>query len=156
MISSQDEVSHVNTLFSAYEKYEYGYLGNCSNWYIESIIYTTFLLYFNFKEKKAVSGKTPFFLICPFCTSYLIWLLRGQFCMEMFRFQLQYSQLKNSNPVFERFEFFNKTCFKVKVLKTFKIFNDCHINTCRSSKWRAFFKIPSTAFQRNLRSFFCF
>ena len=37
-------------------------------------------------------------------------------------------------------------CFKVKVLKTFETFIDCHIKTCRSLKRRAIMKIPSTIF----------
>ena len=41
---------------------------------------------------------------------------------------------------------FLKICFKVKVLKTFETFTDCHIKTCRSLKRRAILKIPSTAF----------
>ena len=32
---------------------------------------------------------------------------------------------------------FQKICFKVKVLKTFETFTDCHIKTCRSLKRRA-------------------
>ena len=39
---------------------------------------------------------------------------------------------------------FQKICFKVKVLKMFKISTDCHIKTCRSHKQRAILKIPST------------
>ena len=41
---------------------------------------------------------------------------------------------------------FLKICFKVKVLKMFKIFTDHHIKTCRSLKRRAILKIPSTVF----------
>ena len=41
---------------------------------------------------------------------------------------------------------FQKTCFKVKVLKTFKIPSGCHIKTCQNLIWRAIFKIPSTVF----------
>ena len=43
---------------------------------------------------------------------------------------------------------FQKIHFKVKVLKSFKIFSDCHIKVCRSLKWRAILKIPSTFFRR--------
>ena len=39
---------------------------------------------------------------------------------------------------------FLKICFKVKVLKMFKIFTDRHIKI--SLKWRAILKIPSTVF----------
>ena len=41
---------------------------------------------------------------------------------------------------------FQKICFKVKVLKSFKTFTDCRIKTCRPLKRRAILKIPSTAF----------
>ena len=37
---------------------------------------------------------------------------------------------------------------KVKVLKTFETFTDCHIKTCQSLKRRAILKIPSTVFRR--------
>ena len=37
-----------------------------------------------------------------------------------------------------------KICFKVKVLKTFKIFTDCHMKTCQSLKQRAILKVSST------------
>ena len=35
---------------------------------------------------------------------------------------------------------FQKICFKVKVLKTFKIFTDCHIKACRLSNGGLFWK----------------
>ena len=41
---------------------------------------------------------------------------------------------------------FQKICYKVKVLKTFKISTDCHVKTCRSLKWRAVLKILSNVF----------
>ena len=41
---------------------------------------------------------------------------------------------------------FQKVCFKVKILKTFETFTDCHIKTCPSLKRRAIFKIPITFF----------
>ena len=47
---------------------------------------------------------------------------------------------------------FEKICFKVKVLKTFRIFTDSQIKTCRSLKRRAILKIPSTVFEKNLYS----
>ena len=46
----------------------------------------------------------------------------------------------------KKFFVFQKICFEVKVLKTFKIFNDCHIKTCRSPKRRAILKIPRIIF----------
>ena len=41
---------------------------------------------------------------------------------------------------------FQNICFKVKVLKMFKITSDWHIKTCRPLKWRANLKIPSIIF----------
>ena len=41
---------------------------------------------------------------------------------------------------------FQKTSFKVKVLKMFKISSNCHIKTCPSLKRRTILKIPSTVF----------
>ena len=40
---------------------------------------------------------------------------------------------------------FQKICFKIKVLTTFKISIDVHIKTCRSLKRRAILKIPEAA-----------
>ena len=52
-----------------------------------------------FKKKKVVTGKTPLFVIGPFCS-------RRSVCLN----------------------------------------TDCHIKTCRSFRWRAILKIPSTGF----------
>ena len=76
--------------------------------------------------------------------------------MEMLRFQSQHVQQKIGTPVFSQSKIFVflKTCFKIKVLKTFKIFSHYHIKTFRSLKQRAFLKIPSTIFKRTYaRSF---
>ena len=43
---------------------------------------------------------------------------------------------------------FQKICLKFKVLKIFNIFTDRHIKTCRSLRWWAILKIPSTVFRR--------
>ena len=48
----------------------------------------------------------------------------------------------------EKVFIFQKTYFKVKVLKTFKMSTDCHIKTCWSLKQMGIFKIPSIVFKR--------
>ena len=58
----------------------------------------------NFQKNKVITGKTPFFVIGPFCTHHSIflnidWLLIMQFCMEMIRFESLSFQVKNSTPV---------------------------------------------------------
>ena len=109
-------------------------------------------------KNKVVTGKTSFFVIGAFCAHHFIclniWLLIWQFCMEVMRFQSQWFQLKNGTPVLLKNVFvFQKICFKVKVLKTFKIFIDCHIKTYQSLKRKAILKIPSTVFYKILCSF---
>ena len=67
--------------------------------------------------------------------------------MKMMSFQCKWFQPKNSTPVFgKRFSFSRKFAFKVKVLKTFETFTNCHIKTCRFLKRRAILKIPITLF----------
>ena len=48
-------------------KYEYGHL---DGWHIKSTLYTRFFLKLkqNFWKNEVVTGKTPFFVIGPFCT----------------------------------------------------------------------------------------
>ena len=61
---------------------------------------------------------------------------------------------KNSSSNFlKKVLVFQKTYFKVKVFKTFKISGDCLIKTCQSLKRRTISKISITIFQRNLKSF---
>ena len=48
---------------------------------------------------------------------------------------------------------FQRNCFKVKVLKTFKISTDFYIKTYQSLKRRAVLKVPRAIFQKNLCSF---
>ena len=59
-----------------------------------------------------------------------------------------------SSFFFKKVLVFKKTCFEVKILKTFKILSACHIKTCRSLKRMPILKIPSTAFERNIRPFY--
>ena len=50
----------------------------------------------------------------------------------------------NINDFLKKVLVSQKICFKVKVLKTFKISTDCHIKVGRSHKRRAILKIPIT------------
>ena len=63
------------------------------------------------------------------------WLLTGQFCIEMF--SIVALSTKKTILQFQKKKkvlVFQKTCFKVEVLKTLKISNDCHIKICQSHK----------------------
>ena len=57
------------------------------------------------------------------------------------------STKKSHSSFLKKFFVFQKICFRVKVLKSFQIFSDCHIKTCRSLKWRAILKIPVLFFR---------
>ena len=63
------------------------------------------------------------------------------------------STKKPSSSFMRKVFVFQKICFKIKVLKTFKIFTDCHIKLCRSLKERSVLKIPIAFLSKNLRSF---
>ena len=57
--------THPKINSSAHETYEYGYL---DNWYAKSDIDEVFIFELNFQKNKLVMGKTPLFVISPFCT----------------------------------------------------------------------------------------
>ena len=103
-------------------------------------------------------GKLHFFAIGSFVLTILFVLtlvsgmavLYGNDAISI----LVLSTKKQYSSFSEKVFLFQKICFKVKVLKTFKIFTDFHIKTWRSLKQTAILKIPSTAFERNL-CFFC-
>ena len=61
-------------------------------WLVHQInpLYEILELKQNFWKNKVIFGKTPLFLVDPFCTSHSIclhWLLTEQFCIETLRFQ---------------------------------------------------------------------
>ena len=87
-----------------------------------------------FEKYKVVTGKTPLFVIGPFCSPHSV-------CLNIDFWQSSF-QWKWCEKGFR----FPENCFKVEVLKTFETFTDCHIKTCRSLKRRAILKIPSTVF----------
>ena len=66
---------------------------------------------------------------------------------------LMRSTRKRSSSFLKKVFFSQKIYFKVKVLKMFKVFTDCHRKTCRSLKWKAILNIPSTSFSKKLCSF---
>ena len=104
----------------------------------------------NFQNNKVVTGKTPYFVIDPFRTPHSIYLniacdravLYGNVAFTI----LVLLTKKRYSSFLKKVFLFQKICFKVKVLKTFKISSDYHRKTCRSLKRRATLKIPSTVF----------
>ena len=97
-----------------------------------------------FPQKKVVSGKAPFFVIGPICTPHSLCLnigfwqssFVGKCCVSV----LVLSTRKQYSSILKKVFVFQKICFKVKVLKKFKI------KTCQSLKRRAILKILSTFF----------
>ena len=57
------------------------------------------------------------------------------------------SSKKRYSSVLKKILVFQKTCFKFKVMKTLKIFSDCHVKACRSLERRAILKIRSIFFR---------
>ena len=85
-----------------------------------------------FQRKKLVTGKTPFFVIGPFCTPYSILTLAsdrlalyGNVAFSI----LVLSTKKLYSSFLKRVSVSQKICLKVEVLKTFKISSDCHIKS---------------------------
>ena len=88
----------------------------------------------NFQKNKIVSDKTPLFPIGPFCTSRSIFLnivfdrsvFYGNvtFSIIVLRTKKWYSSF--SKKLFASW----KTCFKVRAMKTFKVFCNCQIKIC--------------------------
>ena len=101
---------------------------------IQQITLTYNSFYENLKLKnKVVTGKTPFFVIGPFCCHHFVLTLASDMAV-LYRNDalsiLVLSAKKRYSNFFEKGFRFQKICFKVKALKTFKIFTDCHIKTC--------------------------
>ena len=89
-----------------------------------------------FQKNKAVIGKTPLFVTGHLVDAILFVLtlasdkavLNGDDVFSI----LVVSTKKRCSSFLKKVLAFQKICFKVKVLKTFETFPDCHIKTCRS------------------------
>ena len=134
--------------------YEHEHLGCC---YIKSSLYKRFLNWNRiFKKSKVVTDKTQFFVIGPFRSHHSVCLSIGNWYGNFFgneAFSILVLSTKKTVHFLKKVLILQKICFKVKILKTFKIFTDCYIKACRPLKRRAILKTPSTAFQKNLWSF---
>ena len=102
-----------------------------------------------------VGGKRPFFVMDPFCTPHSVCLNIGFSLNILFWFIVLWTK-KLSFSFFKKVLVFQRTFFKVNILKTFKIPCDCHIKPCSSLKRRALLKIPRINFYRSTRSFYWF
>ena len=105
----------------------------------------------NFQKNKVSTGKTPFSVIGPICSIIILFVLRLAFDTAVFYGNnalsvLVFSTKRRVSSFLIKVFIFQKICFKVTILKTFKISTDCHIKICRSLKRRAILKIPSTVF----------
>ena len=69
-----------------------------------------------------------------------VWYGNDAFSILLFSTNKGYFSFVNKVFVFQ------KIYFKVRVLKTFKIFTDCYIKTCQSLKQRAILKTPINDF----------
>ena len=88
-----------------------------------------------FSKNKGVHGKTLFFWQGQFCTPHSICLLTlvfdKTFLYENVTFSiLILSSKKRYSSFLKKHLVFQKTCFKVKVMKLLKISGDYHVTTC--------------------------
>ena len=90
-------------------------------------------------------------MISPFCTPILFALPLASDMMALYgndAFSILVLTTKKRYSSFLKKVFvLQKICFKVKVLKTFKISTDCHIKACLSCKRRTILKIPGTVLE---------
>ena len=100
------------------------------------------------KKHKLATGRTPFFVLIYFVVTMLFVLTLALDIAVLYENDavliLVLSTKRRYSSFSKKAFVFHKICFKVKVLKTFKIFIDCYIKTCRSLKRRSILKIPST------------
>ena len=115
-------------------------------------LYEALILKLDFQKNYVVSGKFAFFVIGAFSTPHSPFILT---LLDFDRsvlygnvgFSIVVRSAKNRYSSFwKKVSVFQKTCFKVKTLKTFKVSRDCHIKICQSRKWRAILKIAGTLF----------
>ena len=110
-----------------------------------------------FQKNKVVTIKTAFFVVGSFCTSILFVLTLASDKATFYRnvlFSISATSNKRQYSNFWKKAFiFQKICFRVKVMKTFKISFDFHVKTYRSLKRRTILKIPGTVFKKSLCSF---
>ena len=106
-------------------------------------LWDIFILKQNFQKNKVIIGKTPLFVIGPFCNLNTgFWY--GNFVWKICIFNL--STKKWYFSFLKKVFVFQKFCIKIKVFKTFKISTECHTKSCWSLKLRACLKILSTVF----------
>ena len=83
------------------------------------------------KKKKVITGKTPFFVMGPFCTPPLA---LASDMTDLYRntalLFLVLSTKKWYSSFLKKVSVFQKIYFIDKVCKTFKTSSDCHIKTC--------------------------
>ena len=106
----------------------------------------------DFQKNKTVTSKTLFFVIGPFCSHHSncltlttdMTLLYGN---DAFSILLLLTK-KGFSSYLSKLFVFQKMCFKVKVLKTFKISTDCHIKNVDLSNEGPFWKALVSFFIR--------
>ena len=114
---------------TAYKKYEYGHLGL---WYTKLKLCKRFLHWNKILSlKKVVTGKPTFFVIDAICTHRSILALAFDMAVLYENDAvsiLVLSTKKRYSSYLKKIFIFQKICFKVKVLKSFKISRLSHKN----------------------------
>ena len=133
------------------KKNDYGHLVWYIMWYIKSTLYKRFLTWNKmFKKLNQLQAKLRSLWQAHFVVTILFVLALASDMAVLYEndtFSVFVLSTKKRYSSFSKKAFvFQKICSKVKVLKTFKIFTDCYIKTCRSLKRMAILKIPRTVF----------
>ena len=110
---------------------------------------SVFTLKLNFKKNVVISDKIPFSVLCTPHSAVSILVFHRGVLYENMTFLIIVLSTKRLLLYFFLFFIFQKTTFKVKALKTFRILSDCHMKICQSLKQRAVLKVHSYVLPRN-------
>ena len=110
---------------------------------------SVFTLNLNFQKNIVISDKTPFSVLCTPYSTVLILVFHRAVLYENMTFSIIILSSKRRYTVFFLFFLFEKTSFKVKVLKIFRVLSDCHMKICQSLKQYAVLKVHIYLFPRN-------
>ena len=101
---------------------------------------------YGYSQGKSPSNKTPAYENYVHFVLGILFVLTLVSDMAVLYGNDALSIKKEHSSFFIKVFVFQKICFEVTGLKTFRISPDCHIKTWRSLKQRAILKIPSIVF----------
>ena len=127
------------------------WIWNLVSWHIKPTLYKRLLNWKKIKKKKSsywqISVLCDTFILHPPSPIRFVLKLTCDRAVLHVAFLILVLSTEKQNPSFlKKVLAFQKICFKVRILKTFKITNGCHLKACQSLKRRAILKITCTVF----------